>query len=121
MTYEHPNGLCERQADHIHGGTNLKVVCGIVQGILWSMDRVLQDEWRLLRRALTLAQPRVLPNGYMSTRCNFLTYTVSSLLSSPAPLSPPKTKRVQLSAKRGAGGIGVLTRVGAIRRPRLTD
>lgn len=44
--------------------TNLEDVCGIIQGILRSMDRVLQDKWGLFRRqafALALARSRNAP------------------------------------------------------------
>jgi len=37
---------------------DLKFVCGIVQGNLWRMNRVLQDESGLFRRALALALAR---------------------------------------------------------------
>lgn len=94
---------CVRDPDHVPRGTNLESVCGTARGILWSMDRVLQDELGFFRRALALAWSRMLPNRYMVMRYSCLTYTVSSLPSSPAPLSPPKTKRVQLFGEEGRG------------------
>src|SRR6266404_3366376 len=69
------------------------------------MDCVLQDEVRPLRQVFTFTWSKMLLNRYSDMWCSIPTYAVTSPIvvsGSPAPLSPPKTNRVQLSEKRGA-------------------